>query len=330
MAADTSSSQPPKASPFFQTRGVVITPKDLTLADWPERAATAGLTTVALHPTPKVAKDFILSDEGQAFLQKCQDLGLEVEYELHAMAELLPRDLFETTPGLFRMNGKGERVADCNLCVHSEEALDIVGRNAVDIAKDLRPTTSRYFYWGDDGKPWCRCAKCRGLSDSDQALLLENRLLEALRAVDPKAQIAHLAYANTLDPPAQVAPQPGIFLEFAPIRRRYDAPLAATDVAENRHNLERLDAHLAIFPRNTAQALEYWLDCSRFSKWKKPAVKIPWLREVFAADLDTYGGRGICHVTTFAVYVDAEYIERHGEPPLAEYGGLLRAWPAKR
>ena len=32
--------------PFFVTRGVVITAEDLTLADWPERAKAAGLTTL--------------------------------------------------------------------------------------------------------------------------------------------------------------------------------------------------------------------------------------------------------------------------------------------
>ena len=48
--------------------------------------------------------------------------------------------------------------------------------------------------------------------------------------------------------------------------------------------------------------------------------------EVFRADLATYGGRGVRHVTSFAVYMDAEYVERHGEPPLEEYGGALGEW----
>jgi hypothetical protein len=59
-----------------------------------------------------------------------------------------------------------------NICVHSPAALDIAAENAVAIARTLRPTTGRYFYWGDDGKPWCRCPQCKGLSDSDQATLL--------------------------------------------------------------------------------------------------------------------------------------------------------------
>jgi hypothetical protein len=45
--------------------------------------------------------DFIGSPAGREFLAKCARLGLEVEYELHAMRELLPRVLFATEPGLF-------------------------------------------------------------------------------------------------------------------------------------------------------------------------------------------------------------------------------------
>ena len=38
----------------------------------------------------------------------------------------------------------------------------MIAENAVAIAKMLRPTTGRYFFWGDDGKPWCRCPECKG------------------------------------------------------------------------------------------------------------------------------------------------------------------------
>jgi hypothetical protein len=89
----------------FQTRGVVLVPDDLSLLDWPERAARAGLTTIGLHhsSSPKVVADFIESVAGQEFLAKCARLGLQVEYELHAMRELLPQALFATEPALFRM-----------------------------------------------------------------------------------------------------------------------------------------------------------------------------------------------------------------------------------
>jgi hypothetical protein len=177
------------------------------------------------------------------------------------------------------------------------------------------------FFWGDDGLPWCRCPKCRDYSDSDQALLLENHLLRHLRAWDPNAQLAHLAYANTLVPPSRVRPEAGVFLEFAPIHRRYDVPYAQQTGAEARDTLRVLEANLQTFPVAQAQVLEYWLDVSRFSSWKRPAVELPWRPDVLAADLQTYRQLGIRNVTTFAAWIDAEYDRQFGAArPIQEYG----------
>jgi hypothetical protein len=313
--------------PPFKTRGVVLVPEDLSLADWPERAKRAGLTTIALHHSSQVGAviKLVQSDRGQQFLEKCRALDLKVEYELHALSHLLPRDLFAKDKTLFRMNEKGERVADCNLCVHSPRALEVVGDHALETARILHPTTNRYFFWGDDGEPWCRCRQCRELSDSDQALVLENALLARLRRQDPQAQLAHLAYANTLTPPSQVKPSPGVFLEYAPIRRRYDVPYAQQTQAQDKDGLPALDANLRVFPRETAQVLEYWLDVSRASGWKRPGVALPWNTAVFLKDVETYRARQIRHVTTFAAWLDADYVRRFGEPAfLEEYGAGLR------
>src|SRR5579872_2696117 len=204
----------------FETRGLVILPEDLSLCDWPDRAAQAGLNTIALHrgDSPQAVVRFIQLDAGQDFLGRCRRHGLRVEYELHAMKELLPRSLFATEPGLFRMDDRGRRTKSSNCCVHSARALEVIAENAIALDRVLRPTTGRYFLWGDDGQPWCRCPQCRGFSDSEQALLLENHLVRELqRHVNPRAQLAHLAYANTITTPRQVKPAPGVFLEFAPI-----------------------------------------------------------------------------------------------------------------
>lgn len=310
----------------FKTRGVVLVPEDLSLADWPERAKQAGLTTIALHHGvwPREVVRLIESDRGLQFLEKCRRLGLNVEYELHALKEFLPRDLFAKDKTLFRMTDQGDRVVDCNLCVHSPQALDIVGEQALRTSKTLRPTTGRYFFWGDDGEPWCHCDKCRDLSDTDQALLLENHLLKALRRQDPNAQLAHLAYANTIQPPQHVQPLPGVFLEYAPIRRSYDVPYAQQTRAQDKDGLPALDANLKVFPAGTAQVLEYWLDVSRFSGWKRPGVRLPWHKEVFLRDVKTYRLRGISQVTTFAAWIDADYVKCHGELGfLSEYGAGL-------
>ena len=307
---------------------MVLVPEDLTLAEWPQRARAAGLTTIGIHHqnSPATVIRWVKSDVGQRFLEQCQELGLHIEYELHAMKELLPRSLFEQSPELFRMNEKGERTPDSNCCVHSPRTLEIIAENALAIAQVLRPTTGRYFYWGDDGEPWCLCPLCRELSPSEQALLVENRLCRALRTLDPPAQVAHLAYTNTLTPPQKIGPDEGVFLEYPPIRRRYDAPYEQQQRPEDQDGLAALDANLQVFPRDTAQVLEYWLDVSRFSGWKRPGVKLPWNKEVFLADVETYRQRGIRHITSFAAWIDADYRQRfHDLSFIAEYGeGLGR------
>ena len=316
----------PQGRSTFATRGVVLIPEDLTLKDWPERAKRAGLSTIGIHHqnSPRAVVRWVKSEMGQGFLEQCGKLGLHVEYELHAMKELLPRNLFEKNPELFRMNEKGERMPDANCCVHSNRALEIICENAVDIARTLRPTTGRYFYWGDDGQPWCQCPKCRGLLPSEQALVIENRVCQALRNPDPKAQVAHLAYSNTLSPPKQIRPAEGVFLEYAPISRRYDLAYERQRGPKDRDGPPALDANLEVFPRHTAQVLEYWLDVSRFSGWRRPAVKLPWNKEVFLADLETYRKRGIRHITSFAVWIDAEYQQRFGNLDfIADYGNGL-------
>jgi hypothetical protein len=328
------------AAPFFSTRGIILRTDDdlITWGDhWPRVAAEAGLTTIATHMFPEPVVAYLQSDKGARFREDCKRLGLNLEHELHSMEALLPRDLYDRAPEMFRMDDQGNRVRQYNLCVHSQEAIDIVCRNAVKFATILAPTTSRHFFWIDDGRPMCRCPKCRELSDSDQALLLENAMIKALRAGDPKASLAHLAYANTISAPTAIRPEPGIFLEFAPIRRRFDQPLKNAEARQNAgsmshgETIEKLDENLAVFDKSTTQALDYWLDVSWFSRWKRPAVKLPWNRDVFRSDLETYGSRGIRNITSFAVFVDADYVRRFGEPTFVEeYGDDLRHYPSYR
>jgi hypothetical protein len=326
-----------KSQSFFATRGVVLTTADLETVDWPKKAKDAGLTTIATHITPSQVVAFIQSPKGQDFLRECKEFGLEVEHELHAMNDLLPRELFKEDPSMFRMNKEGKRVADFNLCVHSEKALETVCENAVRFAKILKPTTGRYFFWIDDGRPMCHCSQCIQYSDSEQALILENRMLKALRAIDPRATLAHLAYLNTMTPPAKVKPEPGVFLEFAPIQRSWDNPLRNGNVKSERLDnvppithgriLELLDENLKVFGRENAQVLEYWLDVSLFSNWQKPAKKLPWNKEVFLNDIDVYAQRGIKNITTFAVYIDDEYLKNYQDVSFVnEYGAGLKSY----
>jgi hypothetical protein len=298
--------------------------------EWPTLAKDAGLTTLGVHSggggqSDLLSRciDFVKSSEGQKFLERCDKLGLHVEYEIHAMEDLLPRELFDKDPTMFRMDEKGQRIRKFNCCVHSKNALEVICKNVIDFARLCRPTSRRYFLWIDDGKFMCRCPKCRGFSDSEQALMLENRMLEALRTVEKKASLAHLAYARTLQPPVRIKPDPGIFLEYAPIKRDYTIPYEKQG-KEYQENLTMLDANLKVFPLETAQVLEYWTDVSKFSGWSRPFRKLPWRPDVFLADVRTYKTKGIRHITAFGCGFDRDYFDRYGTPPIAEYGAGLQ------
>jgi hypothetical protein len=112
-------------------------------------------------------------------------------------------------------------------------------------------------------------------------------------------------------------------LEYAPIHRRYDIPYSQQNAPGDADGLAALDANLRVFSAHDAQVLEYWLDASLFSGWKRPAVRLPWNGSVFVSDVETYRSRSVEHITSFVVYLDEEYVARYGEPPLDEYGAAL-------
>jgi hypothetical protein len=294
------------------------------LKDWPDRAKRAGLNTIALHhpSSPRKLLEFVRAEPGRDFLARCKDRQLHVEFDFHAMSDLVPRELFAEVPSLFRMDETGSRTPDRNFCVHSATALRTAVENALEFARALRPTTGRYYFWSDGCASWCRCPRCRGLSDSDQALLVENAIAEALRAEEAAAHVAHLACHVTMPPPREIRPGAGVFLQFAPARRRYDVPYSRQRGQDEPDSLWDLERNLEVFPAATAQALEYWLDVSLFSRGKK--LPLPWDRERFRADVATYRALGIRQIESFANDLDAEYVRRHGEPTfLAEYGADL-------
>jgi hypothetical protein len=51
----------------------------------------------------------VKTERGRWFLEECRQRGLQVEHELHAMSDLLPRSLFDKNPAMFPMNDKRAR-----------------------------------------------------------------------------------------------------------------------------------------------------------------------------------------------------------------------------
>jgi len=304
-------------------RGVVVSGYDLETVDWAKLAHENGINTISGAYTA-----FLKTEKGKKFLADCKQYGIQIEYQMHAMSVLLPRNLFEQDPTMFRMDKDGKRVKEHNLCVHSEKALETVAQNARRFAESLTPDNHRYYFWLDDGAPVCECPECSLYSASEQALIVENRMIQELRKFDPQAQLSHLSYHSTTSAPRKVKPELGIFLEFAPFHRVWDKPLAdetAKGSISHKDYLKYLQENLEVFPAETAVVLEYWLDVSLFSGWKTPAVKLPWNKAVCESDLKTYTDFGIRNFTTFAAYVDDEYLKNYDNDLqfLKEYGELL-------
>lgn len=308
-------------------RGLLVHPDELG-DTWISRLKGSDIGIVGLHPvggkkaheTLESLRRELVEGAFDARFAALRDMGIGIEIEAHAMSWLLPREEFAAHPDWFRMTAEGERVADFNLCVSSEAALDYVAAKAAELAKVFTPTTHRYHYWIDDVRDsYCHCPACKGLSPSDQALVVYNAILRGIRTVDPLATHCYLAYQATRAVPSKVTPSEGIFLEYAPFDRDFHRPLSDPDCEKNASESKPLAGLLKYFGKKGAKVLEYWLDNSLFSKWKKPPAAFENDVPVMLSDLAYYESLGFEDATVFACYLGEDYEALHGAPRLDEY-----------
>ncbi len=305
-------------------RSIIIRHIDLC-DEWIDILKKGKFTTLGLHfiTTKNTVEDYLewLNNGGREMIKKVEDSGIAVEHELHALRYLLPRKLFDEHPEYFRVNKDGKRSGDHNLCVQSEEALAIIEERTYGLAKEFGQSGHRYYLWTDDAiDSWCHCEKCRNLSPSDQNIRIVSRMLKGLRRYDPKAELSYLAYHETVTPPTEAIPE-GIFVEYAPIHRDMFSPITEGENNIHASNVENL---LKVFPRESAEILEYWLDVSFYTKWGRlPLIKVPYHENVLRADFDFYSSLGVCAIKTFGAYMDKNYLSTYGDREIIDYGKLL-------
>ena len=321
---------PKEATPYFNLRGVVLAWDDVIhpeTIDWMQIMKETGMNTISI-----CGHDYS-SPEYLKLKQQWIDAGFDFEYEEHAMSFLLPRELFATHPEYFRMDENGERKADGNGCPSCQEGLEVMMSNVETFAKGHMPSNHRYYTWLFDGGDICHCERCKDLSASDQGLIFENHIIKALKAFDPDAKLAHLAYYSTTPAPTKVKPEKGIFLEFAPFYRSWSEPLSKRDAIRpglpfgwnHGDYMDMLKANLEWFGTEDAQVLEYWMDVSLVSDWKKPQKQLTFHNDVFQDDLKTYASLGIRNITCYGVYIDDYYTKTFGFPEFVyDYGRGLR------
>ena len=288
----------------------------------------AGITSLGIHSEGGVTAyqslaemvEFLKTDEIRKMLDYANSIGLEVEYELHAMGYLMPKNLFETNPEYFRVDSSGKRNNDKNFCVSNEEALNIVCENAKKLALSLYGSNDNYYFWIDDGNDiFCHCEKCKKITPSNQALIAINAMLKAIREVKPNAKMAYLAYGDTLLLPT-VKPSEGVFLEYAPFEKY-------TNKTENaeffiKREFDMVEPLVNYFGENGAKVLEYWYDNSLYSKWKKPPAKFTLNEELLKKDVAFYKQKGFKYISTFGCFLGDDYDSLYGEvdvTPLAKW-----------
>ena len=312
----------------MEKRGIIIHPEELT-DQMIGLLAKTDVNVLGLHPRGGRAADKTLeellglmkTDDFQIKLAQVRALGIAVEYEMHALAWLLPRDLFESHPDWFRVDQEGNRVNDFNMCVSNLEALEYLSKRAQLLAELLPSDTGRYYFWSDDvDGTFCNCEKCRSLSPSDQAMIIYNAILAGVRRADPDAKQCFLAYHETITPPRSVRPAEGIFLEYAPMRRTTQIPIFDRECEDNRKLCDAIPALLDWFGTKDAQILDYWMDNSMFSNWVKPPKELYINTETIRGDMAYYQQCGFVHITSFGCFLSDDYIALYGEPPMVEYG----------
>ncbi len=313
-------------------RGIIIHPEELEWS-WVERLQEARINVLGLHPagganahlTLEAAIHHRLLPETQAIFDRLNHMGVEIEYEAHTMAWLLPRSLFSVKPHWFRMDADGNRTADFNLCPSQPEALDFVASRAEQLARLLNVDSDRHFFWLDDVTDGaCQCEKCRSLSPSDQQMLVTNAMLRGLRRYRSDAKISYLAYHSAIAAPEKVEPLSGVFLEYAPFHRNAHRPLFDPACAENAQEAQHIQPLLTFFGTKDSQVLEYWMDNSMYSNWTKPPKQFHLDEAVMQEDIKAYRALGFDSITTFGCFLGQDYRELWGEPPVRRYGEILR------
>ena len=312
----------------FEHYGVVVTPEDFQGADWIGLCRRYGLKTLGIHSGGGKIEDVLtmLGRYGSAaFREEAAAVGLECEYECHAAASLLQPSLMAKHPDYFAFDlRRRARRNDSNWCVTNPQAQALYEKNARELVLALESDTHRYLLWNADSpRIYCHCPECAKLSPSDQAMLATNLLARAARSVDPQATVPYLAYQELMEPPTVVKPESNVFLEFAPIERCYMHAITDDNCATNRRTMMNLKRMLDIFPAATTHMLEYYLDVSLFSNYRRPAVEVRPSKEVMDSDFDFYASLGIRSMTTFAVFMDGSYFRNYGQQGLDDYAEII-------
>ena len=175
-------------------------------------------------------------EDGAAIREALAERAMTLQFGGHHLRALVSRDAFAEQPEWFPLRN-GERSPRYNICTSSEGAMARLREGATAFATRFAGADV-YHLWADDirGGGWCACDRCAALTPSDQALRATNAVAEAVATVSPAAQVAHLAYHDTLLPPTSVEPAANVAALFAPRERCYAHAIDDDSCPRNREH----------------------------------------------------------------------------------------------
>jgi hypothetical protein len=275
-------------SPAFPKRILFYWPNNYSsVVDWIDFCAKVRLNRLAFHYTWP-ARDWYIVLRPR-LLPELQKRGMEIEVAGHFLSTFLPRTVFPEHPDWFRMNERGNRINDFNLNPFNQEALDYLASGAFQYVQQM-PEASLFHLWADDieGGGWSHEPGKEDYSPSDQALLVSNYLVKKLREKLPHANLAYLAYHDTVYPSRLVKPEPGLIYFYAPRERCYAHALNDPTCDLNHKYAQALENGLPAFGSANAEVFEYYADQILYENMTNPPIP-----EVLSADLKYYHKLGI-------------------------------------
>ena len=275
-------------SPAFPKRILFYWPNNYSpIEDWIDFCAKVRLNRVAFHYTWP-ALDWYPTLQAR-LLPELRKRGLEIEVAGHFLSTFLPRTLFPQHPDWFRQNEQGVRVNDFNLNPFNQDALDYIAGGAVEYLSKM-PEASLFHLWADDigGGGWSHEIGKESYTPSDQALLVSNYLVKKLRERLPNANLAYLAYHDTVYPPQVVKPEAGLVYFYAPRERCYAHALSDPACDLNQKYATALEKGLPAFGPQNAEVFEYYADQILYENMTNPP-----LPEVLSGDMRYYHQLGI-------------------------------------
>ena len=272
--------------PSFERRGMTFSGDREHAMGWIEFCGKQRLNWVFHHTQ---FSEVWWGENRDAIWPELQKRGISLELGGHYLPHFVPRVLFGEHPDWFRVVG-GERTNDTNFCPSSPEAIEYLKERTRQYVRSM-PEAEVYNVWADDTAEdvttWCACEQCRGYGPSDQNLLAMNAMAQAVRDVKATAKIVHIAYHETIAPPAEVEPDPGVVMMWAPRERCYAHALNDPNCAKNRQHAQWLEDLVKVFDPAQAEVFEYYPDQVVFNHM------MPALADTISGDVKYYQSLGI-------------------------------------